>query len=82
MITPLNPSIPVVVVGNGTGECIGWIDYGPEHHLLWIVAMDSGGEVWQVPNHQIRLCRNPSMMRHWKEGKGAEHTRDQSQSIE
>ena len=78
MITVLNPSIPVVVIEQGTGECIGWIDYGPEHHLLWIVALDAGGEVWQVPNTQIRLCRNPSMLRHWKEGKSDSKPTDQS----
>ena len=59
----LNPSIPVLVVGKGTDECVGWLDYGPEHNLIWIVAMDDTGECWQVPNPDIRFLRNYSIGR-------------------
>lgn len=59
----LNPSLPVYVVGRGTGECLGWFDYGKEDHLLWLVAMDDTGECWLVPNPQVRMCYNPSLGR-------------------
>jgi hypothetical protein len=59
----LNPSIPVSVEHKGTGECIGWIDYGPEHDLLWGVAFDSTGEVWWVPNPMVRFIKNYSLHR-------------------
>jgi len=51
----LNPSIPVMIVGKGTGEAIGWFDYSKEDHLMWLVALDEGGEVWLVPNTHVRL---------------------------
>lgn len=66
MITPLNPSIPVEVVEMGTGECIGWIDYGPEFDLIWITALDSNGEVWSVPNKDIRFIKNYSLGRNFR----------------
>lgn len=69
MITQITPSIPMFVPGKGTGECIAIIDYGPEHHLLYLIGFDDTGELWSVPNPQVRLCRNPSMLRDWKHGK-------------
>lgn len=62
----LNPSIPVEVVGKGYGEAIGWLDYGKEDHLLWVVALDSNGEVWTVPNTDIRFINNYSIGRKLK----------------
>ena len=66
MILQLNPSIPVEVIGKGTGECVGWIDYSCEANLLWIVALDSNGEVWCVPNSDIRFIKNYSIGRNMK----------------
>lgn len=64
MIVQLNPSIPVYVVNKDvTGECVGWIDYSKEDDLLWIVALDSTGEVWIEPNNNIRLLKNYSIGR-------------------
>lgn len=62
MIIQLNPTIPVWTE-RGTGQAIGWIDYGSEHHLIWIVALDNRGEVWALPNPQIRLQKNVTMER-------------------
>lgn len=59
----LNPSIPVEVLGKGTGEAIFIIDYSPEFNLLWVVALDSNGEVWTVPNQDIRFIKNYSLGR-------------------
>ena len=39
------------------------IDYGPEFDLLWVVAMDEGGEIWCVPNPQVRMQANWSLGR-------------------
>ena len=58
----LNPTIPVETP-KGRGEAVGWIDYGPEHHLMWIVFLDAGGQCWTFENPQIRGCANPTMGR-------------------
>lgn len=64
-ILQLNPSIPVFVINRGQGEAIGWIDYGKEDHLFWIVALNDSGEVWTVPNPEVRLLNNPSIGRNY-----------------
>lgn len=66
MIIQLNPSIPVEVIDKGSGECLAWFDYGKEDHLLWLVALDSDGSVWLVPNPEIRLLQNYSIGRLFK----------------
>lgn len=65
MMIQLNPSIPVIVMrkGSSSGQALGWIDYSPEQDLLWIVALDANGEIWIVPNNEIRLPENWSMKR-------------------
>jgi len=63
MILQLNPTIPVWVKDIGTGQAIGWMDYSSEHHLLWVIALDSNGEIWTIPNPQVRLQKNFSMGR-------------------
>lgn len=62
-ILQLNPPIPVWTEQRGTGYAIGWKDYSQEHNMLWIIAFDSTGEIWEVPNPQVRLQRNYSMGR-------------------
>jgi hypothetical protein len=61
--TQLQPPIPFHVVDRGSGYAIAVIDYGQEHDLLWVVAMDNGGEIWCVPNPQVRAQANWSMGR-------------------
>jgi len=39
------------------------IDYGPEHHLLWVCFQDDSGECWTWSNKDIRLQHNLSMGR-------------------
>jgi len=65
-IVQLDPSIPVHVMNKGEGEAVGWIDYGKEDHLIWIVAMANSGEVWCVPNPEIRFMPNFSIGRRYK----------------
>lgn len=67
--TQLDPPIPLHVVDRGPGFAIAVIDYGQEFDLLWVVGMDDGGEIWCVPNPQVRLQSNWSMGRAKKAGK-------------
>ena len=67
----LDPPIPLHVVDpnggpGGPGFAIAVIDYGQEFDLLWVVGMDEGGEIWCVPNPQVRLQANWSMGRRKK----------------
>lgn len=65
MFTQLNPSIPMETP-KGRGLAIAVIDYGLEHSLLWVVAIDATREVWCVPNADVRLQRN------WSAGRPGE----------
>ena len=50
--------------GSGLAHLV--IDYGPEQHLLWVVALDIGGECWTFPNPEVRFAANPTMGRKLK----------------
>ena len=58
----LNPQIPVIT-SKGNGQAIAIIDYSEENDLLWVVALDENGEVWTMPNSDIRLFPNYSIGR-------------------
>ena len=57
MFTQLNPSIPLDTP-KGKGFAVAVIDYGLEHSLLWVVAIDATREVWCVPNSEVRMQTN------------------------
>jgi hypothetical protein len=59
----LNPSLPVTVEGKGSGYAFGVIDYGEEHNLIWVVALDASGEIWCSPNPKVRMRANWTMGR-------------------
>jgi hypothetical protein len=61
--TQLDPPLPLHVVDRGRGDAFAVCDDGQEHDLLWVVGMDDGGEIWCVPNPQVRLQANWSMGR-------------------
>ena len=63
MFTQLNPPIPLHVLGKGDGHALGVIDYGPEHNLLWVTAIDDTGEIWCSPNRVVRMGANWSLNR-------------------
>lgn len=63
MFTQLNPPLPLHVLGKGDGQAIGMIDYGPEHDLIWVTALDANGEIWCAPNPQVRMQANWTMGR-------------------
>lgn len=57
MLTQLNPTIPLETP-RGRGYALAVIDYGMEHNLLWVVALDENGEIWCVPNAEVRAQKN------------------------
>jgi hypothetical protein len=61
MYTQLNPTLPVEVQNKGKGYAIGVIDYGQEHHLLWVVVLDANGEIWTAANPLVRVQSNWTM---------------------
>ena len=63
MIVQLNPPIPMHVLDKGDGYAIAMIDYGQEHNLIWVTAIDETGEIWCAPNPKVRLQQNWSMGR-------------------
>ena len=63
MFTQLNPPIPVEVTDRGSGYAIAVIDYGQEHNLIWVTAINDTGEIWCAPNPKVRMSRNWTMGR-------------------
>jgi len=61
--TELQTPIPMTVETKGAGQAIAVIDYGPEHHLIWVVALDESGEIWSAPNPKVRMQPNWTMGR-------------------
>ena len=62
MFYQLRPSIPMRSP-RASGEAIAVIDYGKEDDLLWLIIDDSTGQVWCVPNAEVRAFRNYSIGR-------------------
>lgn len=60
MYTELKAHLPVTVP-QGKGRAIGVIDYSAEDHLLWVTVIDATGEIWAVPNPDVRVRPNPSL---------------------
>lgn len=63
MFTRLEPPLPLHVLGKGDGHAFAVIDYGIEHNLLWVTAIDETGEIWCAPNPKVRMLRNWSLGR-------------------
>ncbi len=63
MFTRLEPPIPLHVLEKGNGYAIGVIDYGQEHNLIWVTAIDATGEIWCAPNPKVRMQENWSLGR-------------------
>lgn len=59
----LNPMIPIVRVSdNMESYAFLIIDYSQEHNLLFTCAMNNG-EIWTLPNQEIRFDKNLSLNR-------------------
>lgn len=63
MFTQLATPLPVAVEGKGKGLAFAVIDYGPEHNLIWVTALDESGEIWCAPNPLVRMRQNWTMGR-------------------
>lgn len=61
--TQLEPPIPLHVLNKGSGFAIAVIDYGQEHNLIWVTAINATGEIWCAPNPQVRMEGNWTMGR-------------------
>ncbi|NBW06959.1 MAG: hypothetical protein EBR82_02915 [Caulobacteraceae bacterium] len=66
--TQLDPSLPVTVEGKGKGYAFAVIDYGQEHSLIWVTAIDDTGEIWCAPNARVRVQSNWTMGRRKQDG--------------
>lgn len=61
MMLQLDPPIPVMTPkGRALAQVL--IDYGAEHHLLW-VCFQQDGECWTWQNKDIRAESNPTFGR-------------------
>jgi len=64
MILQLNPTIPLnTPKGKALAHFI--VDYGAEHHWLWI-CFHEDGECWTWENKDIRALDNPTFGRNIK----------------
>ena len=59
----LDPPVPVHVLDKGDGFAIAVIDYGQEHNLIWVTAINDSGEIWCAPNPRVRMQANWTMGR-------------------
>jgi len=59
----LDPPLPVHVLDKGPGYAFAVIDYGQEHNLIWVTAINETGEIWCSPNPRVRLQANWTMGR-------------------
>ena len=66
MIIQLNPVIPLKTP-KGNGYAWALIDYGPEHDLMWVVAIDATGEIWTFANPEVRALKNITLGRTYAE---------------
>ena len=58
----LNPPLPMETP-KGKGYAHFLMDYSQEHHLMWVVFIDSTGECWTFQNPEVRLQTNYTMGR-------------------
>jgi hypothetical protein len=58
MFQQLEPPIPVHVLDKGAGFAFAVIDYGQEHNLIRVTAINEAGEIWYAPNPRVRLPAN------------------------
>ena len=58
MFKQLNPPMPITVLDQGNCLAIAVIDYGSEHNLTLVTALDNSGEIWCAPNPKVRMQAN------------------------
>ena len=62
VFTQLNPPLPVLVTDKGAGLAFAVIDYGVEHNLIWVTALDGSGEIWSVRKVLSQIDSSTSSM--------------------
>ena len=62
MMIQLNPTIPMMTP-KGSGYALFVVDYSQEHHLMWVVALDDGGQIWMFENPDVRVQANVTLGR-------------------
>ena len=68
MIIQLNPTIPMSTE-KGKGHAIALIDYSEEHNLIWVIACNETGEIWAIPNPEVRMQKNWTLGRRFDDKK-------------
>lgn len=53
----LNPPIPLVT-SRGKARAIVLIDRSEDHDLEWVCILENTGEIWVVPNKDVRQIEN------------------------
>lgn len=53
----LNPPIPVCTP-KGDGWAYFLKDESMDHHVIWGVVLDNGGQIWWIENPKIRVAKN------------------------
>ena len=67
----LDPPLPVHVLDKGAGYAFAVIDYGQEHNLIWVTAINETGEIWCAPNPKVRMQANWTLGRPAPEAAGS-----------
>ena len=62
MMIQLNPTLPLLTP-KGPALAHFLIDYGEEHHLMWVCVQDGTGEIWTWPNNKVTAQSNITMGR-------------------
>jgi hypothetical protein len=62
MMLQLHPMLPVDTC-KGAGFAFVLIDYGQEHDTLYKTIITATGEIWDLPQSQVRGVKNISMGR-------------------
>jgi hypothetical protein len=66
MIIQLDPIIPLETP-KGKAFAHFLIDYGEEHHLMWVCFQDDTGECWTWSNYSIKIQSNVTFGRGTKQ---------------
>ena len=74
MFTQLNPPLPLDT-SKGRGYALAVIDYGLEHNLIWVTALNDTGQIWCIPNSDARMLPN------WTAGRAATEARQYHASL-
>lgn len=59
MILQLNPPLPLYSIPHQE-ECYAYLvlEYGVEDYTYFLIALEKTGEIWVLPNTQVRASKN------------------------